>query len=227
MRRTWRGSGTSCASQASMLPPLLLSKLLVVAAFSVVPTFGTHQLSSVEKRHHELGAQRNTLFDEMRQLLKQQQDEVAACRAALIKTEQAMAQVVGGGGGSGAAGDGGDGGDLASGETAACAASLSSAPESASSSAVLPRPRDTIATIAGAGRASGRTENGAALGTGVVGGETAILEEADARTATPCCRTRTRSGGKLSWTSGQVLECWPSSLHKQARRRRAQSPSKH
>ncbi|CAM9377230.1 unnamed protein product [Scytosiphon promiscuus] len=139
----------------------LCSSLLLSPA--VVPSFGTHQLSNVEKRHHELGAQRNALFDEMRELLKQQQDEVAACRAALAKTEQAMAQVGGGGEGENPASEG----------TAACAASLSLAP------AASPRPRDTIATIAGAGRAAGRSTDGAASREGAEG-DTAIMEEADA-----------------------------------------------
>lgn len=45
----------------------------------------------------------------MRELLKQQQDEVAACRAALSKTEQAMAQMpqMGGGGEEGSPASGG------------------------------------------------------------------------------------------------------------------------
>ena len=36
----------------------------------------------------QLGAQRNDLFGEMQELLKQQQDEVAACRAALALGQQ-------------------------------------------------------------------------------------------------------------------------------------------
>ena len=36
----------------------------------------------------QLGAQRNELFSEMQELLKQQQDEVAACRAALAKNQE-------------------------------------------------------------------------------------------------------------------------------------------
>ena len=36
----------------------------------------------------QLGAQRNDLFGEMQELLKQQQDEVAACRAALALCQQ-------------------------------------------------------------------------------------------------------------------------------------------
>lgn len=36
----------------------------------------------------QLGAQRNDLFGEMQELLKQQQDEVAACRAALALGEE-------------------------------------------------------------------------------------------------------------------------------------------
>lgn len=62
-------------------------------------------LPLLSRHRHQLGAQRNALFDEMRELLKQQQDEVAACRAALAKTEQAISQLEGGG----------EGGDPASG----------------------------------------------------------------------------------------------------------------
>lgn len=36
----------------------------------------------------KLGAQRNDLFNEMQGLLKQQEDEVAACRAALAKSQE-------------------------------------------------------------------------------------------------------------------------------------------
>lgn len=43
----------------------------------------------------QLGAQRNDLFGEMQELLKQQQDEVAACRAALALGQQNAAAVAG------------------------------------------------------------------------------------------------------------------------------------
>ncbi|CAM9887079.1 unnamed protein product [Ectocarpus fasciculatus] len=125
-----------------MLPPLLFSKILVITAFSVLPSFATHQLSNVEKRHHELGAQRNDLFREMQELLKQQQDEIAECRAALARS-QSDAPVVGGEFG---------GPDTAS---QACAAPPPSASAQASAPSASQR-RDTIATIAGADRASGR-----------------------------------------------------------------------
>ncbi|CAM9397452.1 unnamed protein product [Ectocarpus sp. 8 AP-2014] len=152
-----------------MLPPLLLSKILVIAAFSVLPSYGSHQLSNVEKRHHELGAQRNDLFREMQELLKQQQDEVAECWAALARSQSGAPQVGGGEGDP----------DTAS---QACAAPPLSASAQASAPAASQR-RGTIATIAGAERAAGRAVDGTALGEGGAEGEDSLpmeeIESAD------------------------------------------------
>ncbi|CAN0109972.1 unnamed protein product [Ectocarpus sp. 6 AP-2014] len=152
-----------------ILPPLLLSKILVIAAFSVLPSYGSHQLSNVEKRHHELGAQRNDLFREMQELLKQQQDEVAECRAALARSQSGAPQVGGGKGDP----------DTAS---QACAAPPLSASAQASAPGASQR-RDTIATIAGAERAAGRAVDGTAFGEGGAEGEDSLpmeeIESAD------------------------------------------------
>lgn len=43
-------------------------------------------------RVSQLGAQRNELFSEMQELLKQQQDEVAACRAVLAISEESTSR---------------------------------------------------------------------------------------------------------------------------------------
>lgn len=66
-------------------------KFFVVAAFSALPGLGAHQISNVEKRRHELGAQGNDLFEELQATLRQQEDEIAACRATLAELRQDQA----------------------------------------------------------------------------------------------------------------------------------------
>ncbi|CAM9701920.1 unnamed protein product [Pylaiella littoralis] len=159
--RIRRGIVTIHGPRSKMVPSLLFSKLLFITAFSVVPSFASHQLSNVEKRHHELGAQRNDLFGEMQELLKQQQDEVAACREALAKSQQDAAHR--GGGAAQAPQD------------EACTA----APPSASPPQAPQHQRDTIATIAGADRAAGRITGGAPHGGGGPAEETETADFAN------------------------------------------------
>ncbi|CAM9556658.1 unnamed protein product [Discosporangium mesarthrocarpum] len=66
---------------------VFIKVFLTVTAFQVRATIGSHQLSSVEKRHHELGSQRNELFEEMQKLLESQQQEMDGCRAALASLQ--------------------------------------------------------------------------------------------------------------------------------------------